>query len=162
MKYTVKFREVLEREVAIEAGSPEEAQEIAEKMYRKEEVVLDWSDLTESDIVVMTLKQKEAIKQALWIIDLEEFDLCVDDTKGVFKLEDTTGANLGGIESDEFDNLADVIDRLDTYHNDYFYNEDVSEGAYKEERAFLESDESCELLSSVTPSVYKEYMEVEA
>ena len=53
MTYTVKFREVLEREVAIEAGSPAEAKEIAEKMYRKEEVVLDWSDLTESDMEVL-------------------------------------------------------------------------------------------------------------
>ena len=53
MTYTVKFTEVLEREVAIEAGSPAEAQEIAEKMYRKEEVVLDWSDLTEQSIEVV-------------------------------------------------------------------------------------------------------------
>ena len=52
MTYTVKFTEVLEREVAIEAGSPAEAYEIAEKMYRKEEVVLDSSDYTGVDIEV--------------------------------------------------------------------------------------------------------------
>lgn len=53
MTYTVKFTEVLEREVAIEAGSPEEAWEIADEMYHNQEVVLDWSDLTESDMEVL-------------------------------------------------------------------------------------------------------------
>ncbi len=31
------------------------------------------------------------------------------------------GANLGGIENETFYNLADVINRMDIYHNDYLY-----------------------------------------
>ncbi len=52
MKFTVSFREVLERNIEIEAETKEEAYDIAKEMYDKEEVVLDSNDLTEQDIVV--------------------------------------------------------------------------------------------------------------
>ena len=53
MTYTVKFTEVLERAVAIEAGSPEEALEIADEMYRTEKIVLDSSDYVGYDMEVL-------------------------------------------------------------------------------------------------------------
>lgn len=52
MKFTVSFREVLERNIEIEAETKEEAYDIAKEMYDREEVVLDSSDLSEQDIVV--------------------------------------------------------------------------------------------------------------
>lgn len=78
-----------------------------------------------------------ALKIAINILDYEEFgiethtvtkddvdneNICEDDIgKIIFRLEDWQEANLGGIENQIFYNLAGVIDRMDTYHNDYFY-----------------------------------------
>ena len=44
MKYTVVIEEILRREVAVEAKDAEEAEEIVEALYRKEEIVLDAGD----------------------------------------------------------------------------------------------------------------------
>lgn len=52
MKYTVCFRETLERTIEIEAETKEEAYDMAKEMYNKEEVVLDSDDLTEQEIIV--------------------------------------------------------------------------------------------------------------
>lgn len=78
-----------------------------------------------------------AIKVALDILDLEDFTLCVREItnfdieqgeatteelgQNCFCLSDNQGANLGGIESEIFFNLGLIVDRLDTYHNDYFF-----------------------------------------
>lgn len=44
MKIDIKVTEVLSRIVSVEANSIEEAIEFVEKMYNKEEIVLDYSD----------------------------------------------------------------------------------------------------------------------
>ncbi len=119
---------------------------------------------------------KKALFVAKEIIDEEEFELVIvnnpkPDTKehlfyeeNGFYLQDTTGTNLGGIESERFDTLAEVIDRLDIYHNDYFWEADCDRTADEldpvnydlENVAFLESDYCAELLSQITPAKYDE------
>ena len=44
MKYTVVIEEILRKEVAVEAKDAEEAKEIAEALYRNEEIVLEAGD----------------------------------------------------------------------------------------------------------------------
>lgn len=61
-----------------------------------------------------------AISIANEIISTENFGLYIDENKE-FKLVDYQEANLGGIEDDRFTNLADVINRLDIYHQDSHY-----------------------------------------
>lgn len=67
-----------------------------------------------------------AYRIALMIIESEDFELKIDkdeDGNKVFKLVDDNSANWGDIESDEFYNLATVIDRLEAYHDDYYFKE---------------------------------------
>lgn len=58
------------------------------------------------------------------LLDVYEFELYVtnnSENEKVFMLNDMQGGNLGGIEQDTFLTLADVMERLDVYHNDYIY-----------------------------------------
>lgn len=67
-----------------------------------------------------------AYRIAKMIIGSEDFELEIDkDENGdkVFKLVDDGMANLGNIESDEFYNLASVIDRMEIYHDDYYFED---------------------------------------
>lgn len=52
------------------------------------------------------------------IMDLEEFIL-VRYKNGFWGVKDLQGANLGNIENDTFDNLSQVLDRMEIYHIDY-------------------------------------------
>ena len=68
----------------------------------------------------------DVYKAALYIINTEDFDVMIapnSDGKNVFKLIDNEEANLGGIESEEFTDMAMIFDRLEMYHQDYFFNE---------------------------------------
>ena len=58
---------------------------------------------------------------ALGIIAEEEFEV-YELENGKLALRDLQYANLGDIESEEFNDLGEILDRLDTYHNDYFVN----------------------------------------
>lgn len=49
-RYRIEVRETLVREIEVEANNAEEAREIVEKMYSKEEIVLDYSDFAELNI----------------------------------------------------------------------------------------------------------------
>lgn len=49
-RYKIEVRETLIREIEVEANNVEEAKEIVEKMYSKEEIVLDYSDFAELNI----------------------------------------------------------------------------------------------------------------
>lgn len=85
------------------------------------------------------------------IIEYEEFSL-INDGK-VFKLKDEPETNYGDIEADEFDNLAEVIDRLSIYHNDYILDE--SDNNIKGQE-FLKNKRVAEVLEKMTPEkVYK-------
>ena len=59
------------------------------------------------------------------IIQQYNFQIMIDinkDLENVFRLIDIQNGNLGGIEQEEFLSLADVIDRLEIYHQDYIYS----------------------------------------
>lgn len=53
-KYDVCITEILDKHVIIEANSKEEAYEKVEEMYENEEIVLDYSNLTQQEIEVMS------------------------------------------------------------------------------------------------------------
>lgn len=53
------------------------------------------------------------------MLDLYEFDLIYVGNK--FFVQDRQRANLGDIESDVFNTISDVINRMEVYHNDYIY-----------------------------------------
>lgn len=68
------------------------------------------------------------------VINSVEFKLMYSKADNNFRLVDLQGANLADIESDTFDNLIEVIDRLDVYINDYFIEDVISEmniGSYE-------------------------------
>lgn len=52
------------------------------------------------------------------MLDLYEFDLAVDE-ENYWRVIDRQGGNIGGIEQDQFNTIADIIDRMDVYHIDY-------------------------------------------
>lgn len=52
------------------------------------------------------------------LLDLYEFDLALDE-KNYWRVIDRQGGNLGGIEQEQFNTIADIVDRMDAYHNDY-------------------------------------------
>ena len=58
-------------------------------------------------------------------LDLIEFKLLKKTNYdwGMWSLIDSQGANLGNIEEDEFVNATGIIDRLDVYINDYFFDD---------------------------------------
>lgn len=58
------------------------------------------------------------------IVQVYDFEIMIDineNLENVFRLNDIQKGNLGGIEQEEFSTLADIIDRLDSYHQDYIY-----------------------------------------
>jgi hypothetical protein len=65
-KYIVEFTETLQRQVEIEANSPEEAEDIARAKYKAEEIVLDSSDFVGGDIrteVTLTTEMEERLDE---------------------------------------------------------------------------------------------------
>lgn len=122
-----------------------------------------------------------AYRIALMIIESEDFDLEIDrdeDGNKVFKLVDDNSANWGDIESDEFYNLATVIDRLEIYHDDYYFKEfeekrnpdilsgkvppDLSDGKPFEKYSELAAicwfiTNSADILSKITPDVVEAF-----
>lgn len=110
------------------------------------------------------------------ILDLEEFslDICelgsnIPDVQELkFCLIDNQKANLGDIENETFDNLAQVIDRMDIYHDDYLYepyNERIEAGEEipnndwdRKIIIFLESNYCADLLSSISAAIYTDYV----
>lgn len=52
------------------------------------------------------------------MLEFYEFDLEVDN-EGFWRVADRQDGNLGGIEQEQFNTLADILDRMDVYHIDY-------------------------------------------
>lgn len=105
------------------------------------------------------------------LLDLYEFELWIDinsDSENVFRLNDRQGANWSGIEQDEFSTLADIVERLDSPHEDYIYRsleerEDANEIIPKNDwdltaKRFLESNTIAKILSEIDAKEYKEIM----
>lgn len=124
---------------------------------------------TDKDIIA-------AIVAATTLIADEDFNLLIGEysasgdgwtTELLFSLRDKTERNLGDIESDTFKTLADVLDRMDIYHNDYVYGEyaeRVKSGAKidadsscLQDVIFLNSDFCADLLCEITPDTYLDF-----
>lgn len=57
MKYRVKIKEYIEREVKVEANSEKEAESIVRDKYDKEEIILDCTDWMYTDYEVNEIKE---------------------------------------------------------------------------------------------------------
>ena len=114
-----------------------------------------------------------AIQVVDTIVDSEDFLIgVVDDVDGLnFALIDRQDAYLGNIGADRFGDLGAVLDRMDTYHNDYFYvdyDERVAEGEEipqddydRKILIFLEDDFCQNLISSIDVKTYQKFRDVE-
>ena len=54
---------------------------------------------------------------------IETMDFSLDKYDDGYGLIDQTGANFGDIQSDRFKTAAEIIERLEIYLNDYYYND---------------------------------------
>ena len=69
-------------------------------------------------------KKEKIVKFFRQMLQVYDFELIVDinkDLENVFRLNDIQNGNLNGIEQEEFYILSDIIERLDTYHQDIVY-----------------------------------------
>ncbi|SCW63894.1 hypothetical protein SAMN05660484_02205 [Eubacterium ruminantium] len=67
---------------------------------------------------------------------LNEFDFCYEtsrDREGskVYQLIDNQGADLGGIEGEDFYSIEQIVDRLGIYYHDYIYEDICEEFGYE-------------------------------
>ncbi len=104
---------------------------------------------------------------AVLLINEEDFGLLTkmnEEHEKVFVLYDFQSGNLGNIEQKEFLDLADIIDNLDIYHEDYIYrsltereeaNEkiDIDDFDYVASK-FLENDKITEVLKTINVDKY--------
>ena len=104
---------------------------------------------------------------AVLLINEEDFGLLTkmnEEHEKVFVLYDFQSGNLGNIEQKEFLDLADIIDSLDIYHEDYIYrsltereeaNEkiDIDDFDYVASK-FLENDKITEVLKTINVDKY--------
>ncbi len=122
------------------------------------------------DLTKYSAKEVFAAIQAVEeIVDCEDFviDVVEEDGDLCFSLIDRQWAYLGDIGSDRFVSLGGLLDRLDTYHKDYFYNdyeERVEEGEEiprddwcRKVLAFFESDYVANLLMAIDVETYQAY-----
>lgn len=104
------------------------------------------------------------------IIDEYDFELIVDTNKNVFRLNDLQDGNLGNIEQEEFLTLADILDRLEIYHQDYIYRalenrEDAGEIISKNDwdfvvKRYIESDLVQKALAKINTKEYEEIIDI--
>ena len=69
-------------------------------------------------------KKEKIVKFFRQMLQVYDFELIIDinkDLENVFILNDIQNGNLNGIEQEEFYILSDIIERLDTYHQDIVY-----------------------------------------
>lgn len=104
---------------------------------------------------------------AVLLINEEDFGLLTkmnEEHEKVFVLYDFQSGNLGNIEQKEFLDLADIIDGLDIYHEDYIYrsltereeaNEkiDIDDFDFVASK-FLENDKITEVLKTINVDKY--------
>lgn len=81
------------------------------------------------DIDSLTTEEK------LELIELCDFRVIKEDN--YYRIEDLQGGNLGDIESEEFDDYIDILDRIGHYLYDIFISN--GEAEYKLERKIYES-----------------------
>lgn len=110
-----------------------------------------------SKTVNLDIFRKDIIKFLIDMLEQYEFELIVRDVDNelCFKLIDTLVVNLGDVESCNFENLKDVINSLEIYHNDFIYADIEDLGTFTDYvyllRAFVESDTINDYLETITP-----------
>lgn len=70
------------------------------------------------------IKKEKIVQFFRQMLEVYDFELVIDinkDLENVFRLNDIQNGNLNGIEQEEFYILSDIIERLDTYHQDIVY-----------------------------------------
>ena len=76
-------------------------------------------------------------------------------------LLDRQGGNLGDIEADRFENADQIVDRLDAYWNDYYF-ESIGEGVDEEDYPESGLDTAEDILTWYTPEMQKKYPDIES
>ena len=103
------------------------------------------------------------------LLNVYEFELLIakdDNSNDIFKLRDIQGGNLGEIEQDEFSTLAEVIERLEVYHQDSIY-QSLEDRIFEKEfipkddwdltaKRFIESDTVFDILDKINVKEYNE------
>ena len=124
--------------------------------------MIDFNKYSEKEVLAAILAVEA-------IVDCEDFviDVVEEDGEQLFSLIDRQKVYLGDIGSDRFTSLGGLLDRLDTYHNDAFYNdydERVEQGEEiprddwcRKVLAFFESDYVADLLMAVDVETYQAY-----
>lgn len=103
------------------------------------------------------------------ILNVYDFEIIIDineDLDKVFRLHDIQGGNLGEIDKETFFTLADIIERLDLYHQDYVYNpleikQNDNVKIQKDDwelitKRYLENDEIAKVLSEIHTKEYSD------
>lgn len=70
------------------------------------------------------IKKEKIVQFFRQMLEVYDFELVIDinkDLENVFRLNDIQNGNLNGINQEEFYTLSDIIERLDTYHQDIVY-----------------------------------------
>lgn len=119
-----------------------------------------------------TKKKKYIVNFFREILEVYDFELLIDinkDLENVFRLKDIQNGNLNGIEQEEFYTLADIIERLDIYHQDMVYipidNKKDSDIKLEKNdwdfiaKRYLESDTVAEVLSEISTKEYIDLIE---
>ena len=121
---------------------------------------------------ILNLKNFIIYKFYLDLINVYNLELYISkDNEGnnVFKFHDLQGGNFGGIEQGFFQNLAETIETLDPFHQDYIYGS-LEDRAEKNEvienedwdltaKRFLESDVVATVLEEINPTLFEELSE---
>ena len=116
----------------------------------------------------MNEKYKEIIvKFFREIIQQYDFQIMIDinkDLENIFRLIDIQKGNLGEIEKEEFFTLADIIERLEIYHQDYIYTplenkQNNNEKIEKDDwdlvvKMYLENDTVAKVLKEINTKEY--------
>lgn len=112
-------------------------------------------------------KKEKIVKYFRQMLNVYDFQIVIDinkDLENVFRLNDIQKGNLNGIEQEEFYTLADIMERLDSYHQDYVYNplemkQDDNVKLQKDDwdlvtKRYIESDTVAEVLSEIHTKEY--------
>lgn len=102
--------------------------------YKEYSNETNWEEI--HDIVNLELLDDDKILKLIDKVDFEVKKVINKDNKKVYKLKDLQGGNLANIESEEFENLLDIVDRLSVYFYDYFirFDNTIYPNNYKKEK----------------------------
>ena len=164
-KYNVTIQEILQKTVTVEANNTIEAENIVKYNYVNENkgYILTADDHVDTIFIVNSMSNEFTFKEkfaacvvADKILTAEHFSLKIDNDAGEFYLFDKEKANLADIQSEKFPTLMQVIDRLDNYHDDYFFESD--DAWDRMIRVILKSNYFANLLECIDSDFYENYL----